>query len=85
MAYWVYVLYSENSARYYCGSTSNLEKKIAQHNHPDFDAAKTTTRFKGPWDLVWSEEMNSKTEALKRERWIKKRGIKRFLENASGC
>jgi len=83
--YYVYIIYTETNQRYYCGFTSNLEQRVSQHNNPGFDAAKTTSRFKGPWKLIWKEEYLSKTEALKRERWIKKRGVKRFLHGEKGC
>jgi len=33
------------------------------------------------WVLVWKTEFPARTEALKFERKIKKRGIKRFLED----
>ena len=85
MDYCVYIIFSENSNRYYCGSTSNLGRRVEQHNDSRFDAAKTTSRYKGPWVLIWSEEQDSKTQALKKERWIKKRGIKRFLQDIGCC
>ena len=85
MPYSVYIIYSSESDRYYCGFTSNLQQRVSQHNDPDFDAAKTTSRYKGPWVLIWSQGYESKSEALKKEKSIKKRGIKRFLNDMGGC
>ena len=52
MAFWVYILRSETTGRYYCGQTDNVEKRLQQRNDPTNDSAKTTKRFRGPWELV---------------------------------
>ena len=90
---WVYVLRSEASGRYYCGQTSDLSRRIRQHNEPSHQGSQTTKRFKGPWRLVRCCECPNRSEAMKQERAIKKRGIARFLQGttahsrsgASGC
>ena len=83
MPYWTYILQSESTDRYYCGSTSDVERRLRQHNDPEYRHSKTTKRFKGPWALVWSQEFKNRSEAMQRERQIKKHGITRFLkENA---
>jgi len=70
-----------------CGSTSNLEQRMQQHNDPTYTLTKTTKRFQGPWELIWTEEHSSRREALIREKQIKKRGIARFLDGVIlfGC
>ena len=80
MPYYVYILRSQSSGRYYCGQTSDLKRRLRQHNDPNYKLTKTTKRFSGPWELIWFEECASRAEALKRERQIKKRGISRFLK-----
>ena len=80
MPFYVYILQSQTSGRYYCGQTSDLKRRLCQHNDPNYKLTKTTKRFSGPWELVWYEEHKSRSSAMKRERQIKKRGIKRFLE-----
>ena len=87
---WVYILRSEGAGRFYCGQTRNLEKRVAQHNDPTHRLTLTTKRFEGPWELVWSIDTSTGSEATKLERAIKKRGISRYLkdlasEKASGC
>jgi putative endonuclease len=79
MIRWVYILHSHTSKRYYCGQTSDLVKRIGQHNDPRNNLTLTTKRFAGPWELVWSIEVPSGSEAVLLERKIKKRGIARFL------
>ncbi|MBX3178125.1 MAG: GIY-YIG nuclease family protein [Candidatus Hydrogenedentes bacterium] len=34
--YYVYVLRSESTGKIYIGQTSHLEKRLAQHNDPDY-------------------------------------------------
>jgi putative endonuclease len=83
MEHWVYILQSQSTGRYYCGQTRDLAARVAQHNDPTNDLAKTTKRFQGPWKLVWSKQVANGSESVRLERKIKKRGIGRFLEGQS--
>jgi putative endonuclease len=86
MEHWVYILQSQSTGRYYCGQTRDLTARVSQHNDPINDLAKTTKRFRGPWNLVWSKQVATGSEAMRLERRIKKRGIERFLKNnRDGC
>ncbi len=80
----VYILRSETSGRYYCGQTSNLNGRVAQHNDPKYRGSLTTKRFPGPWRVVWERPFATRGEALKLERKIKKRGIGRYLADLTG-
>jgi len=84
MSFWVYILQSQTSGRYYFGQTDNIEKRLAQHNDPNNHLAQTTKRFLGPWQLTWSIQMENRSEAIRLERKIKNRGISRFLKDLSG-
>lgn len=81
MAFWTYILQSESCGRYYCGSTSDLQRRVEQHNNLERPGAITTARYPGPWRLVWYEEHGSRSAAMRREKQIKKRGINRFLDD----
>ena len=83
MTYYVYILQSQSTGRYYCGQTKNLDQRLRHHNDTDYRPDATTRRFPGPWVLVWSEEHLTRNSAMKKERQIKGRGIKRFLESSS--
>jgi putative endonuclease len=86
MDFFVYILQSETSGRFYCGQTNNLERRIQEHNDPSYSQSKTTKRFAGPWRLVWSGLHESRAAAMEKERRIKARGIGRFLaEDTGGC
>ncbi|MBW2354448.1 MAG: hypothetical protein JRF51_14665, partial [Deltaproteobacteria bacterium] len=55
---------------------------LAQHNDPDYRLSRTTKVFKGPWEVVWTEEHPDRGMAMKQEKSIKKRGIGRYLKDA---
>ena len=73
--YFVYVLKSEIDARLYKGQTTDLEKRIKEHN-----AGKTkSTRGYVPWKLVYFEKFNSIEEAVHREKYFKTGSGREFL------
>jgi putative endonuclease len=82
MPFWTYIIQSASSGRYYCGSTNDLDRRISQHNNPNYTATKTTKRFKGAWKLILAIPCADRAEAMSKERQIKKRGIGRFLKNS---
>jgi putative endonuclease len=69
-----------SSSRYYCGYTSDLKRRLKEHNDPDYKLSRTTKVLQGPWEIVWSEKCKNRSEAMKLEKSIKKRGIGRYLE-----
>ena len=66
--YYVYIIRSKTTERYYIGSTSDLIQRLRHHN----SGANRSTKNKGPWVIVYSEKFNSKKDAWFRERQIKK-------------
>ncbi len=76
MKYFTYILYSKNLSKYYVGSTSDVSKRVMEHNS---GKSRFTCRTKD-WQLVKSYEFIEKSEAIRLEIKIKKRGCKRFLE-----
>ena len=69
--YHVYVLKSQSTGKRYIGHTGDLERRLAEHNDPQHNKLKHTSRRKGPWVLVHSEEFQTRSEAMKREKWFK--------------
>jgi predicted GIY-YIG superfamily endonuclease len=67
MAFWVYILRCSDSS-YYTGHTDNLEKRMAEHQTGEIPCY-TTTRL--PIKLVFSQEFQSRAEALECERQVK--------------
>ena len=75
--YVVYILFSVSLNKYYVGSTVHLSIRIEEHNR-----GKSPYTKKGiPWELIHHIECESHDEAVQLENKIKKRGIKRFLED----
>jgi len=75
--YITYILYSSKIDRYYTGHTENLDRRLEEHNR-----GKTPFMAKGiPWKIVYSKEFETRKEAMKYERFIKKRGAERFLND----
>ncbi len=65
--YWVYVLQSGRDSGLYTGVTSNLRRRIREHN-----AGKVkSTRNRRPLRIVYHEAFHSKNEAAARERYFK--------------
>ncbi len=83
MSFYVYILKSESTGRFYCGYSSDPARRLAQHNDPEYQLSKTTKRFKGPWKIVHLVECDDRAEAMKLEKKIKKRGVALFLDSVA--
>jgi predicted GIY-YIG superfamily endonuclease len=68
--YHVYIVRCADNSLY-CGQTSDLERRIKQHNSASVRAARYT-KSRRPVVLVYSEQYSSLSEALKREAAVKK-------------
>ena len=77
MKYYVYILKSLSTGRFYVGQTKNLNERVAYHK-ADYSRA---LKNRGPWELVYSEEFNSRGEAMRREYRIKRQKNPQFIED----
>ncbi len=75
--YFTYILYSPSIDKYYIGSTENLELRIERHNS---GWGKYSSRGI-PWKLVYFEEFELKSDAIKRENKIKRMKSKKYIED----
>ena len=82
--FYVYVLVSETTGETYVGQTSDLERRLEQHNHPEFNGTLHTKRRKGPWRLLHSETFSTRSDAMRRERWFKTGSGYRFVKTLIG-
>jgi len=73
----LYVLQSQKNGRYYIGITKDIETRLNQHNR----GVGKSTRSNKPWRLVYTEEYNTWSEAIKREKRIKSQKSKSYIEN----
>ena len=76
MTCYVYILESEIDGSFYKGISFDPLKRLHQHN----EGETLSTRHKIPWKLVYAEPMPSKTEALRREKNLKKYSRERLIK-----
>ena len=68
MWYSVYILRSLRDGRLYVGHTDNLDRRVGEHNAGQ---GGKFTRPRGPWKLVYAEQHPSRSEAMRRECFLK--------------
>ncbi len=76
MIVFLYILRSETTGRFYVGQTRDLQERLVYHNANYSRELKN----RGPWKLVYSEEYASRSEAVCRERYIKRQKSRQFIE-----
>ena len=80
----VYVLVSESTGRRYIGQTDDLDRRVAEHNDPEHNPRKFTSRNAGPWVVVHFEEFSTRAEAMAREKWLKSGAGRAWLNATIG-
>ena len=65
--YYTYALYSRKYDKIYVGSTSDIEKRLSNHNE---GKSRYTKRYI-PWELIHCEEFPTRSSAKKREKELK--------------
>ena len=82
--FYTYILKSINFNRFYIGHSSDLQKRLRDHNS---GLVKSTKRFL-PWKIIYTEIFKSKSEAYRRELIIKSyksgNAFKVLLKNSGG-
>ncbi|MBL7685726.1 MAG: GIY-YIG nuclease family protein [Deltaproteobacteria bacterium] len=73
----VYILQSQTTGKYYTGYTSDIESRLWEHNNK----ISLFTKSGVPWKLVHFETYSSSTEALKREKYIKRQKSRLYIES----
>jgi len=67
--YTVYALYNQVIGKLYIGQTSDIQRRLSQHNSKQGNHY--TSKFQGEWVLIYSESVATRTEALTREKQLK--------------
>jgi putative endonuclease len=80
---YVYLIKSQKTNKYYIGCTSDLRKRLSEHN----TGKSFYTKNKGPWEVRYYEAYYSKADAFQREKQLKKnksgyRELKKRLKNS---
>ena len=71
--YYVYLLQSTVDDKYYIGQTSNISKRLLEHNSGN----EKSTKHRKPFKLLGYEIYKTRNEAMWRERELKKSAYKR--------
>lgn len=75
--YYVYVLLSEKDNQFYTGYTSDLERRLREHNEGEV----ASTRRRRPFRLVYWEGCLNQQDATRREKYLKTAWGKRYIKN----
>lgn len=76
--YTIYAIYNKAHNKFYIGQTEDLERRLQLHNTKAFKGY--TASFDGEWVVIYSEEVNSRVEALKREKQLKSYQGRQFIK-----
>ena len=75
--FYTYVLKSEKDGVRYVGSGRNVSERLSRHNKGDC----RFTKGHRPWQLIYTESFNTRSEAVRRERFLKSGQGRKFLDN----
>jgi len=76
MNYHVYVIKSVTHATRYIGSTDNVLKRLFEHNNGKC----RYTSGRKPWKLAYQEKYDTRSEAMKREKFLKSGQGRKWLD-----
>ena len=78
--FYVYILQSEAKHRLYIGKTTDLKRRVKEHNA----GQNVSTKAYVPWSLVFYEAHTNKNDTSRREKYLKTtqghQAIKRMLK-----
>lgn len=75
--FYVYVLKSKADHKFYTGYTSNIRRRIEEHN----SGKVLSTKNRVPFNLIYWEGCLTSTDATRREKYLKTAWGKRYLHN----
>ena len=75
--YYVYVLQSVVDRKFYTGYTSDLKRRLEEHN----SGISASTKWRRPLKLMYFEGSPNIKDAMKREKYLKTTYGKRYIKN----
>lgn len=75
--YFVYVLQSQKDNKWYTGSTSDLYRRLEEHNNGQVQS----TKNRKPFNIIYYEACINEHDARTREQYLKTARGKRYLKN----
>jgi putative endonuclease len=80
----LYILQSGSSGRFYVGSTDDLDRRLSEH----LRGHTPSTRGRGPWKLVYTEQFETLIQArqweLEIKRWKSAKMIQALIQSSVG-
>ncbi|MFD0798818.1 GIY-YIG nuclease family protein [Maribacter chungangensis] len=76
--HYLYILYSEKIDKYYIGESPDIVNRLEQHNSHYFE--KAFTKAADDWEIIVSEKLNNKGDAVYLEKFIKRMKSKTFIQ-----
>ena len=74
--YYLYILQSEKTGRYYVGASNNVQRRLIEHNS---GVVKSTAPY-SPWIIKRVEAFPNTELAYQRERFIKAKKSRKIIE-----
>ena len=74
----MYVLESKQDRKHYTGIINNLERRLGEHNKGS--GATKSTKGRGPFKIVYQEEVADSKAAREREKFLKSGKGREFLK-----
>jgi putative endonuclease len=78
--YSIYGIYNKKHNKIYIGQCSDLGERLKMHNEKIFPRC-YTAKFDGNWILIYSEQIETRAESLKREKQLKSYRGREFIKN----
>ena len=75
--FFTYILFSPQFNKHYYGHTSDLQKRLVDHNL----GLSNYTKKIIPWKLIYYEQFSTRSEAIKREKFFKSIAGYHWLKN----
>ena len=74
--HYVYIIQAGANGSYYVGSTHNVKERLKRHN----EGRSPYTKSKENWQIVYVEEFETSSEAIAREKEIKSKKSRKYIE-----
>ncbi len=79
MTFFVYIIFSKSLDEYYTGHSENVNERISLHNSGFFKNAHTSRAT--DWRIEFRLECESRSQAIKIEKHIKRMKSRKYIEN----
>lgn len=76
ISYYAYILKSKSHGTYYYGSSEDVEERLKEHNA----GRQRYTKGRRPWNIHYVETFETRSEARKREAFLKSIAGYRYLK-----